>query len=276
MKVIRVLNNNVVQAIGEDGKELVLMGKGIAFNSHGGNIDQSKIQKIFTLNSDQLTSQISAMFELIPEEYWNFGTKVTDYIEEKLDIDLNINFYFALVDHIYVSVERYKQNIMVPDIFSAETKYVFPEVYQIALDVVGMMKEEYGFAFSESEAGFISLHIIDAETDITNVRDSKITLLSNEILQIVKTRLNVTPSNENINGTRFLIHLKYLANRIVSGSPINNKDLYEAIYKNLIRDFPKQHGTVLEIVNSVRNKYQFEIGQDEQCYLLIHLIKLTE
>ena len=31
MKVIRVLNNNVVQAIGEDGKELVLMGKGIAF-----------------------------------------------------------------------------------------------------------------------------------------------------------------------------------------------------------------------------------------------------
>ena len=276
MKIIRILNNNVVQAQDDDGREVILMGKGIAFMGHGGKIDSTKIEKVFTLNKNEFNAQMNEMFRQIPEEFWDFGTRVVNYIEQNLDISLSAAFYVALVDHIYVSVERYKQDIQIPDIFSAETRYVFPEIYKVSLEVVGMMNDEFGYEFSESEAGFIALHIIDAESDLSHVRDNTITVLTQDILKIVEKRFGVYPTNETINGTRFLIHLKYLANKIFLHEKIDNNELYAAIFNNLVRDFPNHYAAVLEIVYVVQNKYQYDISRDEQCYLLIHLIKITE
>ncbi|MFO7176573.1 CAT RNA binding domain-containing protein, partial [Enterococcus faecium] len=53
MQISKVFNNNVV-AIDANGQEQVVMGRGIAFQKRPGDpIDQTRIEKIFTLESKE-------------------------------------------------------------------------------------------------------------------------------------------------------------------------------------------------------------------------------
>lgn len=46
MKIAKVINNNVISVI-ENGKELVIMGRGIAFQKRPGDeVDETKIEKV--------------------------------------------------------------------------------------------------------------------------------------------------------------------------------------------------------------------------------------
>lgn len=48
MKILKIINNNVVSACDEKGKEIVVMGKGLGFGKKSGDIlDELKIEKSF-------------------------------------------------------------------------------------------------------------------------------------------------------------------------------------------------------------------------------------
>ena len=50
MKIDKVMNNNVVSSIDEDGQEIIVVGTGIGFQGKEGKVvDEKKIQKIFRL-----------------------------------------------------------------------------------------------------------------------------------------------------------------------------------------------------------------------------------
>lgn len=53
MKIDKVMNNNVVSSIDEDGQEIIVVGTGIGFQGKEGKVvDKKKIQKIFRLEDD--------------------------------------------------------------------------------------------------------------------------------------------------------------------------------------------------------------------------------
>ncbi len=55
--VQKLLNNNVVVAIDGDGRERVLMGRGIGFQlKHDGRVDPSKVEKTFVLEQGSDTA----------------------------------------------------------------------------------------------------------------------------------------------------------------------------------------------------------------------------
>lgn len=50
MKIIKVINNNVVSALDKDAEEVVIMGKGIGFHAKPGQIvNEEQIEKTFRL-----------------------------------------------------------------------------------------------------------------------------------------------------------------------------------------------------------------------------------
>ena len=51
MKIKRIYNNNVVVSNDMSGKEIIIIGRGIAFQKKvGEEIDQVKVEKIFSAN----------------------------------------------------------------------------------------------------------------------------------------------------------------------------------------------------------------------------------
>ena len=50
MKILKVINNNVVSALDESGEEIVVMGKGVGFEKKPGTpVDEGRIEKRFFL-----------------------------------------------------------------------------------------------------------------------------------------------------------------------------------------------------------------------------------
>jgi len=66
----KVINNNVVSTFDANGKEVILMGKGIGFRKKAGDeLDKNKIEKIFTLDLSGKSSFVQEVMAIIQEFY---------------------------------------------------------------------------------------------------------------------------------------------------------------------------------------------------------------
>lgn len=70
MVIQKVINNNVISAYDVNQQEIVIMGKGIGFKAHTGElIDESKIEKVFRIENENLSRQFQELLENIPLEH---------------------------------------------------------------------------------------------------------------------------------------------------------------------------------------------------------------
>jgi len=59
MRVVKVLNNSLVLALDESGRETILMGKGIGYNkSIGYQFEEKEIEKVFVLKDREISKNI--------------------------------------------------------------------------------------------------------------------------------------------------------------------------------------------------------------------------
>ncbi len=71
MRVIKTLNNSLILCLDKQGKEVILMGKGIGFQLKKGDlVPADKIQKVFKLDSlsDALKKDYIKLFEAAPDD----------------------------------------------------------------------------------------------------------------------------------------------------------------------------------------------------------------
>ncbi|MGJ9385206.1 CAT RNA binding domain-containing protein [Salipaludibacillus sp. CF4.18] len=58
MKILKTLNNNVIVSV-KDDEEVIVMGRGIAFNKKAGDdINENQVDKIFTLEDENITTKL--------------------------------------------------------------------------------------------------------------------------------------------------------------------------------------------------------------------------
>lgn len=69
MKIDKVMNNNVVSSIDEDGQEIIVVGTGIDFQGKEGKaVDEKKIQKIFRLEDPKMIRKLKRSYKIFR---WN-------------------------------------------------------------------------------------------------------------------------------------------------------------------------------------------------------------
>lgn len=79
MKIEKVINNNVVSAL-EDGREVVVMGKGIGFQLRAGmDIPNELIEKVFRLNNPGIMDQFKSLVQKLPPERLQISAEVIQY-----------------------------------------------------------------------------------------------------------------------------------------------------------------------------------------------------
>ena len=60
MRIEKVINNNVISALDDQGREIVAMGRGIGFQKKSGQeIKAAQVEKIFHLGSPDLQARFS-------------------------------------------------------------------------------------------------------------------------------------------------------------------------------------------------------------------------
>lgn len=276
MIINRILNNNVVITSDDNGEETIVMGKGIGYQkSKGDIIDKEKINKVFKISNREVSDKFQELFNKIPIEHMKLSGEIIEFAESKLNKKLNEGIYISLSDHTYTAIKRIKNNITVKNALLWEIKRFYKKEFEIGLKALELIEEKTNIKLPLDEAGFIALHIVNAQLDIEQPKIQEITKLIEEILTIVRINFRIEFNEDSVFYYRFITHLRYFAQRLFSNKTYNSDTDEELV--NIIKiKYPKEFECVNKIKTFISKKYNYELSNDEYVYLTIHIAKVIE
>ncbi|MEH7548340.1 MULTISPECIES: BglG family transcription antiterminator LicT [Bacillaceae] len=274
MKIAKVINNNVISVIDSHNKELVIMGRGIAFQKRPGDlVDESKIEKTFKLDNKDVSEKFKTLLYDVPMEYMDVSERIISYAKEKLGKKLNDSIYVSLTDHITFAIERSQKGLIISNPLLWEIKRIYADEYEIGLKALTKIQEMLGITLPQDEAGFIAMHIVNAELNEEMPNVVNMTRLIQDILNIVKYHFKIELDEESLNYFRFLTHLKFFAQRLYTDSPYNNEDdfLYEMVKEKQKEAF----ACVEKIRDFIKKTHNHQLTKEEMAYLTIHIERVV-
>ena len=273
MKIDKIINNNIVSAIEADGKEVVIMGRGLGFGMKPGKeIPEGKIEKVFRLDSQNSTDKFKELLANLPLEHIQASTEIINYAKSVLNRRLNQSIYITLTDHINFAIERFKEKMMFTNPLLNEIKTFYKEEYLIGEYAVALIERRIGITLPVDEVGFIALHIVNAEYN-TAMRDTiDITTLIQNVVKIVKEYFSMDLDETSLNYQRFVTHLRFLAQRIIGGEMLNSEN---PEFNQLISQmYPEEYACSLKLKDYIQVTYHHDVTEEETAYLAVHIKRI--
>lgn len=274
MYIEKVLNNNAFISLDEQGEEIIVMGKGIAFGKKGNqHIDLTGLTyKIFSSKDKNLNSKLINIVSELPEDYILLTRKIISTFEKEYNKKLNEIIYVSLTEHIHGAIERYQQGIQVKNPLLIEIKRLFSDEFEMGKSALEMIKQEFDINFEEDEAGYIAYHIVNAELNNDLINIANITKVMQQIMNIIKYYFKVEFNEDSSVYYRFITHLKFFAQRVLSDSVYEEEDT--ELFDILREKYADSYGCVLKIKELIEYEYNYQLSKEEQLYLMIHIERI--
>jgi beta-glucoside operon transcriptional antiterminator len=274
MKIAKVINNNVISVIDENNKELVIMGRGLAFQKRPGDVvEEEKIEKIFKLDNKDVSEKFKTLLYDIPLEYMEIAEAIINYAKVTMGKKLNESIYVSLTDHIVFAIERSKKGLLISNALLWEIKRIYKDEYAIGLKAIEKINNKIGISLPEDEAGFIAMHIVNAELNEEMPNVVNITKLIQDVLNIVKYHFKIDIDEDSLNYFRFLTHLKFFAQRLFSGTSLGSKD--DFLYEMMKEKYKDAIACVKKIKDYIKKEHGQDLTKEEMAYLAIHIERVV-
>ncbi len=274
MKIQKVLNNNIVVSRDEKQREILLLGRGIGFGKRPGmDVDESRIEKKFIgFTESRYEEQLAELLERIPTEHFAVGLLIAEHVREHIQKPLNENLVLMISDHISFAIERRKKGLELQNALLWETKKFYPDEYRLGLDALDIIEKETGVRLAEDEAGFIALHIVNAQYGTDSGISRKMIQMIQDIINIVRYTYSMELDDSSLDYIRFVTHLKFFLQRIFTDN-CYEKD--SGLFQMVSKLYPQALNCSMKIREYIRKKLDYVFGEEELGYLTIHIEKLT-
>ena len=271
MIIHRILNNNVIITLDKDEKECVVCGKGIAFKKKiGDEVDSKEVNKVFVLKDQGMNEKFKQLLLNIPLDHVKLADEIIHLAETKLGKRLNDSL-ISLSDHIYTAISRYLEGISMKSAMIWDIKRFYEDEFEIGMNALDMIEELFKVRLPDDEAGFIALHIVNAEMDESNMEQIiDITRIMQEISNIVKYYFRVEFDTNSVYYYRFITHLKFFAQRLILGKTIDDES-NDGLLDVVKIKYHTSYKCVGKINDYIKSKYNYELSPEEQLYLTIHI-----
>lgn len=271
MKIIKILNNNLVFARDDAGQEVIVKGLGIGFHaSRGETVDESRIGQIFYPQPRQNLQQMMDFLMSIPEEYLNFVQEFVNGIKARENIQFNSSIYLSLSDHLLGTLKRYREGMSLQNMLLLEIKRLYKKEYSWGQQMLLEVKDTFGVALPEDEAGFIALHFVNAEEGGSDTDSYRIAAIVRDVQQTVKDYYKDLVFDENsLYYERFLTHLKFFAQRYLHHELQSSQD--DGLYELVSKQYREAFGCVKMIYLMMEDRYGYQLSKEEMMYLTIHI-----
>lgn len=274
MVIDKIINNNIVSAFDDTGKEVVVMGRGIGFGKKAGcEIKKDQIEKVFRIKSQTLAEQFKELLANMPLEHARISNDIISYAESELKLRLNQSIYVTLTDHINFAIERLRMKIRLENALLWETKRFYPQEYRLGQYAVELIEKRLGVILPEDEAGFIALHFVNAEYG-TDIRDAlNFPNLMQTILKIVKEELQIEFDEDSLHYERFVTHVKFLLQRVYRKELLPDEE--EELAAMVQRKYHREYVCSKKIAEYIEKETGSKISGEEMMYLAIHIRRIT-
>ncbi|MDQ0360659.1 BglG family transcription antiterminator LicT [Breznakia pachnodae] len=267
--IMRIYNNNVIQAKDENDIDKILIGKGLGFNKKIGEIiDEETATQIFI---EKESNDLMNLINNISPDIFELSSEIIEYAQSLLKTKFHNNIYLTLTDHLNFAIERQKDGIKFKNMMLWDLKRFYPEEYAVALASLNMVELKTGIHFPEDEAGYIVFHFVNAMYGDDTHLSQQITKLIQEIVQIIRIHLAIILDEGTMNYSRLITHLKYFAYRILRGERLEEDD---DLLRNIKINYVEAYNCSIKIKQFIEKKYNVDIQDNELLYLTIHIQRI--
>ena len=268
MKVLKAINNNVVSCLDDNGKELVVMGRGLGFRAKPGDcLSTQQVEKIFRMDSPEEFSRLKQLFSSLDPELLDLCSGVVEYANRILGRRLNESIYLTLPDHIQFAIARCRQGLTLRNALETEVRVFYPEEFLIGKYALAQIASRMGLALPEDEAASIGLHLVNAEYD----RSMNVTMRAAQALPPILRILEDDPELKLDHSCLFfdelVVHLKFLAMQAFTREDRSWAD--PAVTEPVKQSFPAAFRCAQAVARYLTEQSGNQISQAEQAYLTI-------
>ena len=139
-----------------------------------------------------------------------------------------------------------------------DIKRFFPEEFALCLETLQKVQEKLNISLPEDEAGFLAMHIVNGTLGSGHEYATELTKLMEEILTTLKYTLQVNFNEQDIYFQRFITHLKFFTERILSNTKSDestDEDLFLLITRKYPRAYIGTKKSVSFLNRQVRTKF---------------------
>ncbi len=273
MQIEKIINNNIVSSFDEKGAELVVMGRGIGFRARSGQeIGETKIEKIFRMDTSSDTRHLQDLLAEIPLERVQLATKIIQECENKVSGTLSQNIYITLTDHINFALQRIEQGIQFQNPLLWETKRFYPKEFAAGKYAVEQINEHLGVDLPDDEAATIALHFVNAEMGVELTNTMHITKIIQSVFKIVRYQFHINLDEESLDYERFLTHLKFFAQRIVTDQHMKEDEVLHAMIRS---QYKEAYNCAERIRDHIQKEFGLKVPEAELVYLAVHIERIT-
>ena len=270
MEVIKKLGNNAAICKDNSGRELIALVLGIGFPKCPYTLDDlSKIERTF-YNVD---NEYLYLFENVDSNILALSADVIDLATTMLSVSLKENAIYTLADHLNFAVIRLNKGMIFNTPISNELRDLYPVEVKVAKYTLNLMKKKLNIELPEEEMYAIAMNIINSEEILSSTSDVSVkSEFILEIVHLIEAQMHISIDKNSFNYSRFASHMQYLFRRKSEYTEISstNKKLFELL-KN---EYPMTYQCVLGIKELIFNKFNWNIGDEELLYLILHVNRL--
>ncbi|MCG7367658.1 PRD domain-containing protein [Pantoea sp. ACRSH] len=272
MRIAKILNNNAVIVVNAQQREEVVMGSGLAYKKRPGEVlDATRIEKVFCLQSDELTSRLGELLRQIPLEVMIACDRIIAQAAQQLG-ELHESIYLTLTDHCHCAIERHRQGLSLKNALLWDIARLYPRELALGKEACAILAHRLNIQLPEDEAGFIALHLVTAQLNRAMPEVMEMTRVMQDILDFVEKQLQLTYIQDSLSYQRFVTHLKFFAQRMRSrtSEPAGDDRLCNTIKANYVTAWR----CAKEIASMLHQKYRYDLKKDEMMYLTLHIERI--
>ncbi|MDR2398211.1 MAG: PRD domain-containing protein [Spirochaetaceae bacterium] len=278
MKNIRKYNNNIILA-NDRGQEVIVLGKGIGFQTNPGSpVNTSLIEKVFVPQDTVYMSRFADTLSDLAYEYILLATKVVDCGKTLLPSPLNPSVVVALADHFSIAFKLLQEeHTTVPTPLKWDLRHLYPREFEAGLRGLDIIREERQLVFPESEAVNIALHFINAEIDAADMSTTfKIVAITSDIIGIIKDYFHITFDEEAFDVMPFVLHLRNLVLKYTVRPDQKAQPADDELYVLVMQRYPEASACCDRICAYLRDTEGWEPLQSDLVFLALHIKRITE
>lgn len=92
-----------------------------------------------------------------------------------------------------------------------------------------------------------------------------------ELSAIVEHGMEIQLNKESFSYSRFCMHLRYLVQRMMHGSPLDAGNAMDSMFVTMRNEYPQVYTCVQQIDTFLHGTYGWQCSKEEQLYLIMHI-----
>ena len=270
-RVEKVLNHNVILAISEENKqEYLIMQKGIGFGKKVAERFEAAEAQVYSLVDIKNAKDTTSSVKEIQPIYLEAANLLLDEAEKRIGrVDRSV--LIPLADHIDFAVRRIKEQGEISNPLISDIQVLFHMEYKVAEQILPFIEEYAGLTLSESEIGYIALHIHSAIAEQNVAASMQVARCVRECINLIEKEINQSIPVMTLSYNRLMNHVRYMVLRAEQ-----KEEIKLSMNEYMELRFKKSYGIATYVCDEMSKILHVKLHENELGYLAMHIQRCIE